>query len=70
MTNLQRAREGKGLTLLQVAAAAGMDPSTVSRVERGKQTLRPKKAQALANVLGLPVVDVIFCKEASAEPSA
>jgi len=47
---LKRARLGAGLTQLQLAARAGIDPCTVSRIERGGQ---PRYTRAkLEAVLG------------------
>ena len=50
MNPLKRARLGAGLTQLQLAARAGIDPCTVSRIERGGQ---PRYTRAkLEAVLG------------------
>lgn len=62
MTKLQKARREKNLTVLQLAALVGIDPSSVSRIERGVQECRRDKAHALAAALGVNVLDVVFNK--------
>lgn len=62
MTKLQQARKAKGLTVFEVAVRAGMDPSTISRIERGVQECRREKAVELATVLEVDLLEVIFNK--------
>lgn len=50
---LRSVREAHGLTLRQTAAAAGIDPAQLSRVERGRQQLSIDALYRLAGVLGL-----------------
>lgn len=60
MTKLQAARQQMGLTVLELSLLVGMDPSSVNRIERGKQICHRDKAKVLAAVLGVDVLDVIF----------
>lgn len=62
MTRLQKARRGLGLTVIQLALKVGLDPSSISRIERGVQECRREKAHELAAALGVDVLDVIFNK--------
>jgi transcriptional regulator with XRE-family HTH domain len=56
---LKRERERAGLTVRQLADAAGLVPSTVSRLETGFiATPRPKHLQQLAGALGIEVEDL------------
>jgi transcriptional regulator with XRE-family HTH domain len=52
--DLRRARVGAGLSLRDVGAAAGLDPSRIWRFERGRTTnLRFEDVGAIAAVVGL-----------------
>ena len=64
MSAIRAARKAKGLTAVQVAALAGVDPSTVSRVERGLQGVRAETAKRIAVVLGLDPAVVVFAERA------
>lgn len=60
MTKMKQARQAKGLTLLQLAVQLDMNPSSVSRIERGVQSARPATARRIAAALGLDPADVVF----------
>jgi transcriptional regulator with XRE-family HTH domain len=47
-TPLRLARERSGLTIVQVSAAAGIDPGNLSRIERGVQVPSRDLAERLA----------------------
>jgi transcriptional regulator with XRE-family HTH domain len=47
-----------GLRQWQVAAAAGIDPTTLSRIVTRERDPRQAQASALAEVLGVPLVDL------------
>jgi transcriptional regulator with XRE-family HTH domain len=49
---LKAARVVLGLRQVDVAERAGIDPSLLSRIERGERNLTPTVAVKLANVLG------------------
>jgi transcriptional regulator with XRE-family HTH domain len=51
---LRRARTERGEPLRVVAAAAGMDSTLLSRIERGERLPTPPQLQALAAHFGLP----------------
>ena len=52
-TPLRRLRLARGLTLDAVAVLAGVDPATVSRMERGLDEPRPETIVRLARGLGI-----------------
>ncbi len=47
-------RKKKGLSIRGLARAAGVDPSTVSRIERG-QWPKERTALLLSKALGVPI---------------
>ncbi len=51
--HLRAVREAQGLGLREVARRAGIDPTQLSRVERGKASLSVPALQRLAAALGL-----------------
>lgn len=55
---LRAIRLEKGLTLQQVAKAAGMHVGNLSRVELGKEFPRSKRVERLAKALNLPLTQV------------
>jgi transcriptional regulator with XRE-family HTH domain len=56
---LKRERERAGMTVRQLADAAGLVPSTVSRLETGFiATPRPEHLQRLAHALGIDVEEL------------
>ena len=56
---LKRERERAGMTVRQLADAAGLVPSTVSRLETGFiATPRPEHLQRLAQALGIDVEEL------------
>jgi transcriptional regulator with XRE-family HTH domain len=50
---LRSMREGKGLPLRVIAAAAEMDQAHLSKVELGKRLLTAKQANAIAKFFGI-----------------
>lgn len=54
MTNLSMQRRKKGLSVRGLARVAGIDPSTVSRIERGQWPSSPT-VKRLSRALGVPV---------------
>ncbi len=59
MTPLRLARIEKGLTLVEVAAAVDINPSQLSRIERGYRT-RPETAERLSQFLGISEEAILF----------
>jgi transcriptional regulator with XRE-family HTH domain len=49
--SLARIRKQRGLTIEHVAVLAGVHKSTISRAERGLQTLRPETVVKLSKAL-------------------
>lgn len=66
MSKIKAAREAKGLTLRQVADLSGLDPSSVSRIERGVLGTRPDSARRLGAVLGIDAADIVFMERKGA----
>lgn len=58
-TRLRQLRSERGLTLQQVAAAANLDVSTLSRLESGKRRLAIDHLPGLAAALGVTVDDLL-----------
>jgi transcriptional regulator with XRE-family HTH domain len=56
---LRTLRTERGLTLAEVAAAAGMDPSTLSRLETGARRLTLDHLPVLARALRVPIDDLL-----------
>ena len=56
---LRTLRNERGLTLAEVAAAAGMDPSTLSRLESGARRLTLDHLPPLARALGVRADDLL-----------
>jgi len=56
---LRTLRTERGLTLAEVAGRAGMDPSTLSRLESGARRLTLDHLPVLARALGVPVEDLL-----------
>jgi transcriptional regulator with XRE-family HTH domain len=56
---LRDLRAERGLTLAEVAAAAGMAPSTLSRLEQGRRRLALDHLPALARALGTTADDLL-----------
>ena len=55
--DLREIRKARGLTLQQAAAAAGLDPSNLSRIERGESIPQPERAIRLESALGIESAD-------------
>lgn len=58
-TRLRQLRTERGLTLQQVADAAGLDVSTLSRLESGKRRLAIDHLPGLAAAVGVTVDDLL-----------
>jgi transcriptional regulator with XRE-family HTH domain len=61
---LRTTRSDRGLTLADVAARAGMDPSTLSRLESGARRLTLDHLPVLARALGITVDDLLEARVA------
>jgi transcriptional regulator with XRE-family HTH domain len=66
-TRLRALREERGLSLDAVARAAGMAPSTLSRLETGKRRLAVDHLAPLARALGTSV-DALLAPQRRADP--
>lgn len=55
MTSLRALREGKGKTVDEVAAAVGLSPRHLRRLEAGHAPLRPILARAFAGYYRVPL---------------
>lgn len=57
-TALREWRIEHGLTLAEMAALVGKDPSALSRIERLERRVRPLDKVRIARRLGVPVADL------------
>jgi len=55
---IQRARTIRGWTRRRLATAAGVDPATVSRIERGTSR-NPETIKKVADILGLSMEELL-----------
>jgi transcriptional regulator with XRE-family HTH domain len=55
---LKEWRLSRAMTQIELAAAAGLQPSTLIDIERGKRLPRPSTLRKLATALGLEPVDL------------
>jgi transcriptional regulator with XRE-family HTH domain len=63
--NVKRAREARGMSLMQLARATGNHISTISNIERGTATdPRISTIEAIARVLGVSIADLLDGSEA------
>lgn len=60
---LRVARQGRGLTLEELAAAAGMSASTLSRLESGKRQASLELLLPLTRRLGMSLDDLVFVEQ-------
>lgn len=68
-TELREARHRAGLTLQELARESGVDYSTISRLERGKQSPSHRTAQALEVALRLKPGTLAFPKDGTVKRS-
>lgn len=62
MINLKVARIKKGLTQKKLAELVGVSVATINRIETGKQILKIDMLNKLANVLEVPVNELLEVK--------
>lgn len=55
---IQRARTIRGWTRRRLAAAAGVDPATIGRIERGISQ-NPETVKKVADILGLAMEELL-----------
>lgn len=60
MSKMREARKAKGLTVVKLAVLVDMDPSSISRIERGIQGVTPQAAKRIGEVLGIDPAEIIF----------
>ncbi|GAA1760297.1 helix-turn-helix domain-containing protein [Nostocoides vanveenii] len=56
---VQQGREAAGLSASELARAAGIQPSTVTRLERGEKCPTAPTLIAIAQALGVPATDLL-----------
>lgn len=69
-SHLREARKKKGLTQAAVAAAIGRDQGTVAKYETGRHPVGLDVAPALAQVLELPLLEVLYGPDGVPQPQA
>lgn len=57
---IRQIRKAKGMTLEQVASAAGSDPTNISRLERGLQGYTDDSLRAVAKALGVSIIELFI----------
>jgi len=57
-TKCKRERKRRGLSLLILGAQTGIQPTELSRIERGKAVPYPAHRKRLAHALGIPEADL------------
>lgn len=62
LINLKVARIKKGLTQKKLAELVGVSVATINRIETGKQILKIDMLNKLANVLEVPVNELLEVK--------
>jgi len=65
---LQKAREGKGLSLAEVAQSAGLTQTQLSQIEEGTRIPSPDQIQSLARLLGLKAKKLLAITHGSWAP--
>jgi transcriptional regulator with XRE-family HTH domain len=55
-TPLREARQAKGMTLVELAAAAKTDTGHLSRVERDESSISPSLAETIAEIIGRDLI--------------
>lgn len=68
--NIREIRQQKAISQKLIADALNADISVVSNIENGKRELRVCELEAIANVLGMSVVDLITYPKKYIEASA
>lgn len=61
-TDLIDQRKSKGLDQAALAKKIGLDQTSVSRIENGKQAIKPEVARKMARALGMDVLSILFPK--------
>ncbi len=56
------------LTQQELAAVAGVDPSTISQLEAGNRNAHIRTIRSLANVLGVPAQDLLVSATPTRRP--
>jgi len=67
-SHLRQARKKQGLTQAEVAARVGRDQGTVARWETAQHPVPADIAPALADILGLTVLEVLYGDGAGSRP--
>jgi transcriptional regulator with XRE-family HTH domain len=63
--NIREVRTRKGFTQQRLAELTGLDQAAISRMENGKQRMTLKDLLAIAEALGVPIVELIDKPEAA-----
>lgn len=69
-TPLRKAREQAGLTIAELATAAGVDRGNLSRIERGRTNASLESAERLAKVLGISELEILYPERYATTDSA
>ena len=55
---LKEARIAAGMTIAELAAAAGVSPAAISRYETGKREMRRRIAHRISGILSVPWYEI------------
>lgn len=66
MNNVASIRKAKGFSQAELADLAGVEQPTISKLERGNQSVTLRTIKAVADALGVPVSD-LFADRSDAE---
>jgi transcriptional regulator with XRE-family HTH domain len=66
MNNTARIRKARGLSQVELAHRVGVEQPTISRFERGSESITLRQVKAIADVLGVSVAD-LFAERSEAE---
>ena len=67
---VKKLRKDKGLSQEELAEAAGVDPRTVQRIEKGKSKPQPANLRSIADALGVTVHDLQEPPQSRVAPDA
>lgn len=70
MIRMRETRTAKGLSLSGLAEATGIDPSTLSRYEKGLQSPSVERGFLVANALGVSLEFLVGSTRAEADTAA
>lgn len=65
MNNIAQYRKERGLSQVELADLAGVEQSTISKLERGSDSVTLRTMNAVANALGVDLADLFIDRSAA-----